>query len=191
MSVSPHQLQKLVGVGAIVAPGIHTLTDFAEWIADGFSAPQLWANYFAFVVLPFLMVGLYAVQRPKIGALGLIGSLIYGASFVYFAHTTLYALAENVPDYETLWEHLGNLYTMHGLLMILGGVAFGAATYRARVFPGWTPVVFLAGVVLNLSLALVAAPDLFQTLGSALRNLGLMGMGLYLVRCSVQPPHAA
>lgn len=190
MSVSLHQLQKLIGVGAIVAPGIHTLTDFAEWIAGGFSAPQLWTNYFAFVVLPFLMVGLYAVQRPKIGALGLIGSLLYGASFVYFAHTTLYALAENVPDYETLWEHLGNLYTIHGLLMILGGVAFGAATYRARVFPSWTPVVFLAGVVLNLSLALVAAPDLLQTLGSALRNLGLIGMGLYLVRCSVQPHHA-
>ena len=102
MSVSVRQLQKLVGVGAIVAPGMHTLTDIAEWIVGGFSAPQLWANYFAFIVLPFLMVGLYAIQRPKIGALGLIGSLLYGASFVYFAHTTLYALTEHVPDYETL-----------------------------------------------------------------------------------------
>ena len=190
MSVSIRQLQKLIGVGVIVAPGVHTLTDIAEWIAGGFSAPQLWVNYFAFLVLPFLMVGLYTVQRPKIGTLGLIGSLLYGASFVYFAHTTLYALAGQIPDYETLWERLGNLYTMHGFLMILGGIAFGAATYRASVFPRWTPVVFLAGVLLNLVLTLVAAPDLFQTLGSALRNLGLIGMGAYLVRGSVELPHA-
>lgn len=189
MSVSIHQLQKLIGIGAIVAPGVHTLTDIAEWIAGGFSTPQLWANYFAFIMMPFLMIGLYAVQRSKIGVLGLIGSVLYGASFVYFAHTTLYALTEHVQDYETLWERLGNLYTMHGLLMILGGTAFGVATYRGSVFPRWTPVVFLAGVVLNLVLTLVAAPDLFQTLGSALRNLGLIGMGAYLVRSSVARPH--
>ena len=189
MSVSNRQLQKLIGVDAIVAPGVHTLTDIAEWLTGGFSAPQLWANYFAFIVVPFLMVGLYAVQRPKIALLGLIGSLLYGASFVYFAHTTLYALTEHVRDYETLWQRLGNLYTMHGLLMILGGIAFGAATYRANVFPRWMSVVFLAGVVLNLALTLVAAPELFQALGSALRNLGLIGMGAYLVRGSVEFLH--
>ena len=104
MSLSVRQLQTLVGIGAIVAPGVHTLTDIAEWISGGFSARQLWANYFAFMVLPFLMVGLYAVQHQKIGTLGLIGSLLYGASFVYFSHTTLYAITEHVPDYETLWE---------------------------------------------------------------------------------------
>lgn len=190
MSVSLRQLQKLIGVSAIAAPGVHTLTDIAEWIAGGFSTPQLWVNYLAFIAMPFLMVGIYSVQRLKIGLLGLIGSLLYGASFVYFAHTTLYAIAERVPDYETLWARLGNLYTMHGILMILGGIAFGVATYRASVFPRWMSVVFLAGIVLNLVLALVAAPDLFQTLGSALRNLGLIGMGAYLVRGSVELRHA-
>ena len=79
---------------------------------------------------------------------------------------------------------------MHGILMILGGIAFGVATYRASVFPRWMSVVFLAGIVLNLVLALVAAPELFQTLGSALRNLGLIGMGAYLVRGSVELRHA-
>lgn len=191
MSLSARQLHKIVGIGAISAPAVHTLTDFAEWITGGFSTPQLWANYLAFVVLPFVMVGLYAVQRPKIGLLGLIGSLLYGGSFVYFAHTTLYAIAEHVTDYETLLEHLGNLYTMHGLLMIIGGVTFAAATYRASVFPRWTAVMFFVGIVLNLSFTLVAAPDMFQTLGSALRNLGLIGMGGYLIRNPVLHSKAA
>lgn len=186
MTASARQLHKLVGVAALTAPGIHTLTDIAEWIAGGFSASQLWANYFAFIVMPFMMVGLYAVQRAKIGSLGLAGSLLYGATFVYFAHTTLYALGAQVPDYETLWQQLGHLYTMHGILMILGGIAFGVASYRAKIFPRWTSVVFLAGIILNLSLTLVAAAELLHTLGSAFRNLGLMGMGMYLIRGSEQ-----
>jgi len=190
MSISDRQLQKLIGIAAVAAPGVHTLTDIAEWISGGFSELNLWANYFAFIVLPFTMIGLYAVQRPKISPLGLIGSLAYGASFIYFAHTTLFALAEQVPDYETLLEQLGILYTLHGLLMIVGGVAFGVATYRASVFPVWMSVVFLTGVVLNLVLTLAGAPDLLQTLGSALRNLGLIGMGGYLTRNLQQLPRA-
>ena len=80
---------------------------------------------------------------------------------------------------------------MHGLAMILGGIAFGMATYRARFFPRWTSVVFLGGIILNLVLAIFTAPDLFQTLGSTLRNLGLIGMGVFLVRRSVQLPNAS
>ncbi len=183
-SLSDRQLRKLLGAGAIAAPVIHTLTDVAEWIDGGFSATHLWTNYVAFLLLPFLMLGLYLVQRPKIGLLGLAGSVLYGASFVYFAHTSLYALSENVPDYATLWEQLGNVYTVHGVVMVVGGLAFGLATYRARVFPRWTPIVFLAGIALNALLALAAAPDMLQTLASALRNLGLIGMGFYVIRTS-------
>lgn len=64
------------------------------------------------------MVGLYDVQRPKIATLDLIGALLYGVSFVYFAHTTLYVLVENVSDYETLWNRLGKVYTIHGVITI-------------------------------------------------------------------------
>ncbi len=180
MRLSDRKIQLIVGVGAIVAPLLHTLTDVAEWAAGGFSLPQLWANYFSFFAIPFVVVGLYAFQRPKIGVWGFIGAILYGVSFVYFAHTTLYAIVENVADYEALWTELGAVYTAHGIAMILGGLAFGGATYQSRVFPAWTSVVFLSGISVNALLTVVGAPEILQTLGRALRNLGLIGMGLFL-----------
>ena len=182
MSTSSKNLYLLIGIGAIVGPGLHTLTDIAEWLAGGFSEPQLWANYVAFLILPFVMIGLYSIQRPNIHAWGLAGALLYGASFIYFSHTTLYALTEQVADYALLWERLGITYTLHGVIMILGGIAFGVATFRAGVLPAWAAAMFLAGIVLNLGLAVIQAPEILQTVGSLLRNLGLIGMGFYVLR---------
>jgi hypothetical protein len=170
-----------LAAGAIIAPALHTLTDLLEWLDDGFSPVQLWLNYAAFLPLPAILVGLYAVQRPRIAPHGLLGALAYGFSFVYFAHTTLVALENGVPDYATLWAHLGLLYTVHGALMIAGGLAFGWATLRARVFPRWMPLVFLGGLGVNLVVALLPVPEIFQTVGTAVRNLGLIGMGWSLV----------
>lgn len=167
----------LTGIGAIAAPALHTLTDLLEWGQGGFSPVQLGLNYLAFVPIPAVMIGLWAAQRPRIGRVGLAGAILYGAAFVYFAHTTLVALEASVPDYETLWSRLGPMYTAHGGLMIVGGALFGGATWRAGVVPRWTAGLFLAGVALNFALARLDAPELLHTLGTALRNAGLVGMG--------------
>jgi len=44
--------RQLIASGALVAPALHTATDAMQWAQDGFSAPQLWINYVAFVPLP-------------------------------------------------------------------------------------------------------------------------------------------
>jgi len=174
--------RRLIAYGAILAPALHTLTDGLEWAQHGFSPLQLWINYLAFVPLPALLLGLYAAQRPGISRLGLAGALVYGFAFVYFAHTTLVAIASDVPTYEQLWDQLGVLYTAHGALMVAGGLMFGWATIRANVVPRWTAWLFVAGVTLNLVLSFLQVPDLLQTLGTAVRNAGLMGMGWALAR---------
>jgi hypothetical protein len=168
---------KLVAWGAVLAPVLHTLTDVLEWAQGGFSPAQLWLNYIAFLPLPAVLIGLYAVQRPRISLWGLLGALLYGFAFIYFAHTTLAALDTRLTNYEQLWDRLGGLYTAHGALMVVGGFAFGVATARARVFPAWTASLFLGGVAVNLALALLPLPELLQTLGTTLRNAGLVGMG--------------
>ncbi len=182
-------IRMLVGLAAVGAPGTHTLTDIAEWTTGGFSAAQLWVNYVSFLVMPFMIVGLYAVQRPRIGTLGLSGAVLYGISFVYFAHTAQYAWLERVPDYEALLNRLGNVYYLHGAAMVVGGIAFGAATRRVGFFPDWSTTAFLAGVSTSLLLTVISAPELLHTLGSALRNIGLMGMGVFLLRGG-EPGHA-
>jgi hypothetical protein len=169
--------QRLVAAAAIIAPGLHTLTDGMEWLQGGFSPVQLWLNYLAFVPVPAVLLGLYAAQRPRITQAGLVGALLYGFSFVYFTHTTLLALMLRTATYEQLWSNLGWVYTAHGALMIIGGACFGWATVRARVLPRWTAWLFLGGLVLNLGLGLLPVPAGLQTVGTAIRNAGLMGMG--------------
>ena len=173
--------RKLIATGAILAPSLHTLTDVMEWLGGGFSQTQLWLNYIAFVPLPAVLLGLYAVQRPRISLLGLVGALLYGFSFVYFTHTTLLALALGTPTYEQLWAHLGVVYTMHGALMIVGGASFGWATARAAVLPPWAAWLFLSGLMLNLVFDFLPVPAAFQIIGTTLRNAGLVGMGWGIV----------
>lgn len=175
------RVRVVIACAAILAPSLHTLTDALE-VRGGFTPVQLWLNYVAFLPVPALMVGLYAVQRPHISSLGLAGALGYGFAFIYFAHTTLFAIATKAPTYESLWDRLGPLYTAHGALMIAGGAAFGWATLRSRVLPRWASGLFLAGLGVNLVVALLPVPELFQVAGTLIRNAGLVGMGMGLLR---------
>lgn len=178
----PPGLRRLVGLTAVLAPAMHVLSDLLEAPGGGFSAWQLWINYVSFMVLPFLMVGLHAAQSARGGWLSLVGALLYGSSFVYFAGTTMYALVRKIPDYEALLAELGLIYWIHGTLMVLGGLLFGLAILRAGIFPRWTGVLLVIGVLLNLLVGLLPVPDIGQVLGSVLRNAALIGMGAALLR---------
>lgn len=175
-------LRRLMGVGAMGAPALHTATDVIEWAQGGFSTWQLWLNYVAFLPMPALMLALYVVQRSRASWWAMAGAMLYGFAFIYFAHTTLFALATQARDYGELWGTLGSAYTVHGGLMVVGGVAFGLATVRARVLPAWAAWLFTLGVVMNVALSLLPVAVLWQTAGSAVRNAGLVGMGWWLVR---------
>ncbi|MBK8233706.1 MAG: hypothetical protein IPK72_24795 [Candidatus Eisenbacteria bacterium] len=153
-----------------------------EWYQGGFSTPQLWLNYIAFLPMPWLLLGVYVIRSDALGTGALIGAILYGVAFTYFAHTTLYALALGVADYETLWRQLGPLYTAHGALMIVGGLLFASTALRGKGLPSWAVSLFGIGLLANLVLALLPAPDILQTLGTAVRNVGLVGMGCAVLR---------
>ena len=167
----------VVGAAAIVAPILHSVTDAMEWYQHGFSQAQLWLNYVAFLPMPWLLLGIYAVHDEELGVPALVGALLYGIAFTYFAHTTLYALASHTPTYEALWQQLGSTYTVHGAFMVVGGLLFAGAALRAGGLPRPAIWLFGAGLLVNLLLALVPAPDILQTVGTAVRNAGLVGMG--------------
>jgi hypothetical protein len=170
-------LRVVVGAAAIVAPVLHSVTDAMEWYQHGFSQAQLWLNYVAFLPMPWLLLGIYAVCEEELGVPALVGALLYGVAFTYFAHTTLYALASHAPTYEALWQQLGPTYTVHGAFMVVGGLLFTRAALRAGGLPRPAVWLFGTGLLFNLVLALVPAPDILQTVGTAVRNAGLVGMG--------------
>jgi hypothetical protein len=175
-------IRAVVGTTAIVAPLLHSVTDVMEWHQHGFSAPQLWLNYIAFLPMPWLLLGIWVVQDRIVGALGLAGALLYGIAFTYFAHSTLYALATQSGDYEALWRQLGSTYTFHGALMVVGGLLFTRAALRAGGLPRLALLLFGVGLIANFALALLPSPDILQTLGTAIRNAGLVGLGYAILR---------
>jgi hypothetical protein len=76
---------------------------------------------------------------------------------------------------------VGPIYWTHGAFMVLGGLLFGLVILRAGVFPRWTGVLLVIGVLLNLFVGLLPVPDIGQVLGSVLRNAALIGMGFALL----------
>jgi hypothetical protein len=183
-------LHWIISITAIIAPTLHLLSDMLEWTGGGFSRIQLLINYAGFLPMPFLMLGLYAYQSPRIGWDGLIGSVLYGVAFIYFAHTTLIALEEAISNYEMLLGKLGVIYTFHGGLMVAGGTMFGIASLRAKVLWRGAVSLFMVGIILNLGVALLPLPDILQILGSSGRNLGLIAMGVSIIRKLVVVPQS-
>ena len=171
----------IVGLVAIVAPALHTLSDVLEWYQQGYTEMQLWLKYLAFIPMPWLLLGVCLVHTPRLGALGIVGALLYGLGFVYFEHTVLYALTEGIPGYPDLRSRLGTLNTVYGTFMIYGGLIFAWAAFHTSQFPRY-PVFLLAfGVVVNIVLWLFGVPDTYQTLGTAIRNLGIACIGWTLM----------
>lgn len=175
-------LPSIIGLTAIATSSLHILSDLLELIGGGFSASQLWINYVAFLPIPFLAIGLYAVQLPRAGWMSLAGAVAYGTSFIFFSGTTLYALVAKTEDYSTLLNELGHIYTFYGGLMVAGGILFGMAAIKAKVLPKWTGWCLILGVGLNLLFSLLAFPDLSQIIGSIFRNIAFIGMGTAILK---------
>jgi hypothetical protein len=105
---------------------------------------------------------------------------------VFFTSTVVYALVNHTHDWSELTTQLGAWLTIHSVLMVLAGVAFGAAVIRAQVLPRWTGITLIAGMVLMA--VTVSLPDVTQTMSAAVRDFAFAGMGAALLR-RAQPEH--
>lgn len=94
------------------------------------------------------------------------------------------------PDYETLWKKLGVTYTAHGAAMVVGGLMFAWPAWRGKSLPPIAVGLFAAGQLVNLALALLPTPDIFQTTGTAVRNAGLVSMGIAIMKSARRPDPA-
>ena len=66
------------------------------------------------------------------GRLGLIGAITYAYSYVFFTTTVMYALVAHTETYHDVSKVFGAWMTLHGLLMVIGGLAFGLAILLER-----------------------------------------------------------
>jgi hypothetical protein len=172
-------LSTLVGLAAVVFSALYLISDLMELGQGGFSTSQLVVTYIAEAAIPLFVLGLYAVQSPRIGRLGLLSAVLYAYTFVYFTGTVTYALVERTSDWQSLKQRLGLWLTIHSILMVVAGVGFGIAVIRARVLPRWTGATLIAGMVLMV--ATVGLPAAAQTASAGVRDLAFAAMGAALL----------
>lgn len=178
-------LSAWVGFAAVVFSGLYVASDVIEALQGGFSDPQLVLTFIAEAAIPFVVVGLYLVQRPKIGVLGSCSAAAYAYSYVFFTGTVVYAIVQSTVDYAALIKGLGTWMTIHGVVMVVSGLGFGVAVIRAGVLPVWTGFTLIVGV---LAVAVSqTAPEGVQVVAAAIRAAAFAGMGLaLLLQCGRQ-----
>ncbi len=174
-------IRNLLGTAAVAAPLLHAASDVLEWRYGGFSSLQLYTNLAGFLPMPLMILGLYWLERRRLGELGFAGALLYAVAFVYFTYSTIYSIYFHVPDYEDLWHRLGWVYTLAGGFMVVGGSMFVAAAWKNRAYSRISLALFGLGLLINLVVAFLPVPEMVQIAGSMFRNAGLIGMGLEIL----------
>jgi hypothetical protein len=176
----PAWLAVTVALSAIVFTLVYLASDILEVGQVHFSTIRLVLTYSGEAAIPLFVLGLYAVQRPFIGRLGLFGAATYAYSYVFFTSTVVYALVAHTRDYRDVTTAFGTWMVVHGLIMVIGGITLGIAVVRARVLPRW------AGICLAVGVVLVAAASTLSTVARTLAETvpaaAFIGMGCALLR---------
>jgi hypothetical protein len=180
------ELPLLVGLAAAAFTGVYLISDLIEASQGNFTTFRLSLTYVGEAAIPLFVIGLYAVQRPRIGGLGLFGAIAFAYSYVFFTGTVLYALIAGLPNYHALTRVFGAWMAVHGLILLIGGLTFGLAVVRARVLPRWTGVCLMVGVVLVVSAS--GLPMIARTVAEAVPAAAFIGMGSALLSGRSQSP---
>lgn len=193
----------MAGAAAIISGLLFALIQIihpSDEVSNISTSLWLWAHILTFLFPIFGILGLtgiYLKQADKVGWLGLVGYLgLFGAFILMicfgfyeaFVATGLVAYspeyvvdAMSILDGESGPGHIGTVYAINGALYLLGGLIFGAATLRAKVFPVWSSGLLLLGLVAILSAAI--APFMERP-SAVIFGFGLAALGFALINQS-------
>ena len=143
------------------------------------------------------MMGLYARQVERAGWLGLGGFLllslwlVFILPFTFFEVFFLPLLATEAPTFaagflgiftgaasEINFGVLAALWPLSTVLLLLGGLVFGIATFRAGILPRWAAGLLAVGCLLSPAAALL--PHAIQPLVAVPIGVGLAWLGYAL-----------
>jgi hypothetical protein len=170
-------LPLLVGLAAVAFSLVYFLSDLLELAQEDFSTTRLTLTNIGEAAIPLFVIGLYAVQAPHIGRLGLIGAALY--AYIFFTGTVVYALIAKTPNYAALTTVFGTWMAVHGAIMLVGGCVFGLAVARSGTLPRWTGICLITGVVLVVAAS--GLPTAARTIAEAFPAAAFIGMGAALL----------
>jgi hypothetical protein len=169
----------VVGVAAILFPVVYLVSDLVEVAQGDFSVFRLSLTFIGEAGLPFVVVGLVALLFDRLPRWATLGALAYAYSFIFFTSTVVWAIVAGTPSWETLGEDFGWWMTVHGAVMVAGGIAFGIGVALSGVLPPWTGWGPALGVVLVAGAS--GMGNLERTLAAAVPDVAFAGMGIALL----------
>jgi hypothetical protein len=170
----------LVAGAAILFPLIYLVSDLVEVAQGDFSGFRLSLTYFGEAGFPLFVVGLVMLVHDGIPPWATLGALAYAYSFVFFTGTVIWAIVAHTSGWEMLNKDFGWWMTVHGAVMVAGGIAFGTGIALTGVLPPWTGWALAVGVVLVASAS--GMGNLERTVAAAVPDVAFVGIGIALLR---------
>jgi hypothetical protein len=162
-------------------------TSMVAWVSNPAWGILSVIAFLVAVLSPFVLIGLFVHQRHRMGTVGVIGLLLSVAGMLVYASFQFDlafvwpVLAREMPrllDFDGPMFQAPSYAFVHfwmGPVTSVGVLAFGIATYRARVFPRWSAVLFIVGMILTQGM--LFPPLVLRLIGSVPAALALTAMG--------------
>ena len=160
-----------------------------SWVLDPVWDALSMMAFLAALLSPFVLMGLFAHQKRQLGLVGMIGLFLsIGGMLVYLGFQFDLAFVWPVLSRETprLLDFEGPMFQapsyafVHfwmGPVTTVGILIFGIATYRARVFPRWSAVLFIIGMILTQGM--LFPPLILRIIGALPAAIALSTMGYW------------
>lgn len=203
VTVTTSKLIRWSGLAAVVAgiifagiQPIHPADELASVTTDGWKIIQPLKTAMCLLFVAGI-TGLYARQVEESGRLGLAGFLVFSLCWALqmpYAFTQAFImplLPTEAPRFVESFQGLASgqgsemdlgalamVYTVAGIMYMLGGLLFGLATFRAGVLPRW-PAILLA-VTATVTPAAALLPHDIQRLAAVPMGIALVWLGYAL-----------
>lgn len=206
MTITTRNLTRAAGISAAVAGAIFVgvQINHPAWNVTAFTDSMSWqVRSIAKLVMCGLAIagltGMYLHQRRRVGALGLVGYLVFAAGYLLMSSVEAIAafvlptLAHSEPGYvddvlrasagQSAAGDIGGLQTLFSLVGILymsGGLLFGIAMFRARILARWAAALLAVATVATAALKYL--PESFDRPFAVPAGVALIGLGVSLWR---------
>jgi len=210
MTITTTTLSRAAGVAAVVAgllfigvqighphldADVATTTDYAV---------RETAKILMAVLSLIGITGMYLRQVQRIGVLGLLGYVVFGAGYLLLMSIQIIAvivlpfLASSSPDFvnDVLVAAVGGtppgdigalqiLFKVSGFTFLIGGFLFGIALFRAGVLARWAAALLAVGAVATIATSVL--PQVNPRLFAIPIGVAMVGLGYSLWRKQVAP----
>ena len=196
-------------IGGIIFAGIQPIhpPDAVASVTTGYWAIIISLKFAMCFLFLLGIAGIYARQVEETGWLGLAGFLLFSLSwflqtgFVFTELFVLPVLAPTAPQFVVSALGVANgvpgdmnigafvaTYNVVGITYLLGGIALGIATVRARVLPRWPAILLAVTALVTPAAALL--PHAIQRFAAIPMGIALAWLG-YALWSERRAPYAA